>query len=84
MRLFVACQHLCIIGNRRNLKCGVGLFKAYFFHMQQDLSNPLISYLQVWIRNHTYSILASGERSISLALCYGQGHPKCIAYSPID
>jgi hypothetical protein len=40
--------------------------------------------LQVWIRIHTYSILAGGERFVSLALCYGQRHPRYIECSPIN
>ncbi len=83
-RLFVARRHLAGLVIRWNLQCGGSLFQAQLFHMQQDLSNSSISCLQVWIRIHTYFILAGGECFVSLALCYGQRHPRYIECSPIN
>jgi hypothetical protein len=63
---------------RRRLVLGLALPHATRPH------NLLISCLQVWIRIHTYSILAGGEHFVSLALCYGQRHPRYIECSPIN
>jgi hypothetical protein len=47
---------------RRGLVSGLALQHA------TDLSNLSISCLQVWIRDHTYSILASND-ALSVWLC---------------